>query len=145
MLGAEIPEKSPAGPPLLAEVVRRWEQVIKRGLEEKVKAEIVLKYPIPENFPLLNAPKLNPEVALQEKPSSIQRDGRLSALQHQTGAILAALGSSLTKLLGQDPNPDILQITELVNDAGWSRTFTLAIQLRGERCWRSHVQIALSI
>nr|CAH7739593.1 unnamed protein product [Callosobruchus chinensis] len=56
------------GPPLCEALVNRWSIYLGAGLEKDVTEVLSTKYKMPENCPLLEAPKLNSEIEASLTP-----------------------------------------------------------------------------
>ncbi|XP_030750186.1 uncharacterized protein LOC115877975 [Sitophilus oryzae] len=97
-------------------VARRWEKLLKSGMESDSIAELVKKYPPMTNC-LVAAPQLNKQVCAVLSEQHKNRDIRLAELQNQLGASMSAIGRALSCLLneGEDRN---LPLIELLSDAG---------------------------
>lgn len=98
-------------------VARRWEKLLKSGMESDSIAELVKKYPPMTNCRLVAAPQLNKQVCAVLSEQHKNRDIRLAELQNQLGASMSAIGRALSCLLneGEDRN---LPLIELLSDAG---------------------------
>lgn len=116
IIGDDIPQTKLMGPPLQKDIAMRWTTILKNGLKEGEKENLVTKYPPVENCPLIEAPKLNLEVVSALSDTVVKRDSRLEGLQTQVGAALSALSQALTDLLREvDDRP--LALIEKISDA----------------------------
>ncbi|CAH0549561.1 unnamed protein product [Brassicogethes aeneus] len=97
-------------------LARTWDSILKKGIDNESKSELILKYPRPKNCVLMAAPKLNFEVKAAVNQSTLKRDERLGATQTQVGASLAALGKALSVLLNMDEDTN-LPLIEAISDA----------------------------
>lgn len=95
----------------------RWENILKNGLLDETRKELIIKYPPPDNCVLLSAPKVNPEVKVAVPPQTLRRDDRLATRQSQIGASLAAIGATITLLLKKGGGENTQHIAMLC-DAG---------------------------
>lgn len=96
----------------------RWSEILKNGLGD-TKQDIIKKYSVPANLPLLTVPKLNPEVnvALSTQIQVIRRDARLVQKQEQLAAGLSAIGEALSIML-KERGEGNRKCIELLSDAG---------------------------
>lgn len=86
-------------------------------MQNEDKKELLEKYVPVSNFPLINPPKMSPEVKLFVPESAIKRDARLSNIQVQVGACMAAVGHALTILPDEKGAISNLKIIELLGDS----------------------------
>ncbi|KAL7288600.1 hypothetical protein TKK_0017337 [Trichogramma kaykai] len=64
--------------PIHSDFVVRWQEVLKLGLPDDTKAELLKKYPPPENCIFLDPPKINKEIDLSLKNEVIKnRDAKI--------------------------------------------------------------------
>lgn len=99
-------------------VATRWENVVKAGLGEKTREELIKKYPVPRNCPILVPPKLNVEIKAAVTEFSVKRDERLATFQTQLAAGIAAVGKALTSIVEDAEPGNKLAIIESLNDSG---------------------------
>lgn len=100
-----------------ASVARRWEKLLKSGMETEIIAELIKKYPPMANCRLVAAPQLNKQVCAVLSEQHKNRDIRLADLQNQLGASMCALGRALSLLLNEGEEKNLPMI-ELLSDAG---------------------------
>lgn len=96
ILGEAKKSEQPLGESIPTELSERWEKILVDGLAKEPKELLVGKMPIPGNFLLAQAPKLNQEVAAVLHDTAKNRDKRLEAAQNQLGVGIAGL-ANLTK------------------------------------------------
>lgn len=87
------------GPEIIEDLAKRWEPLLKDGLKKETRENLVKKYLIPKNCPLLKPPVLNPEIASMLNDSARNRDKRILKKQEQMGCVLAILGKVMSCLL----------------------------------------------
>lgn len=75
--------KQSSAPPLQEDMIQTWNSIIENELDSQEKTTLLEKYPVPENAPLLNTPKLNGMLEKMVLDSVKQRDNRLMKLQTQ--------------------------------------------------------------
>ncbi|KAJ8972703.1 hypothetical protein NQ314_000070 [Rhamnusium bicolor] len=90
-----------ANPPedIHGELVVRWSTYLKKGLTKEQRADIMDKYPVPENCSSLKPPALNMEVNACLNEKTIRQDKFLISLQEQIGCSLSALARPMNKLI----------------------------------------------
>ncbi|KAG5880481.1 hypothetical protein JTB14_026693 [Gonioctena quinquepunctata] len=99
-LGGQLEEKSlKQGEEIHHDLAKRWDAILKKGLDDPSKEAILKKYPTPSNCISISPPKLNAEIKVAAKDTAVTRDTTLELVQSQTGAALTAIGKCLTKLL----------------------------------------------
>lgn len=101
-LGEKIPK----------EISERWGKILLDGLAKEQKESLREKMLIPENFLLVRAPRLNPEVSAVLTEPAKKRDKRLEFSQNQLGSGIAGL-VNLTKDLIQSDVPKFEVIKKL--------------------------------
>nr|CAH7763003.1 unnamed protein product [Callosobruchus chinensis] len=74
ILGDDPRSTGEKGPPLCEALVNRWSSYLDAGLEKDVREVLSTKNKMPENCPLLEAPKLNPEFEASLTPLQIKKD-----------------------------------------------------------------------
>ncbi|KAB0804879.1 hypothetical protein PPYR_01849 [Photinus pyralis] len=100
-------------------VADRWENILKSGLDAAAVATFVQKYPPAENCTFMGVPKLNPEIEAAFTEALKGRDARLSKLQGNLGAALAAIGKGLSLCLQEGEGIHFpLPLIECLSDAG---------------------------
>ncbi|XP_030747605.1 uncharacterized protein LOC115876063 [Sitophilus oryzae] len=102
ILGLTPEQENPKGVPLNKEIMLRWSSYLSEGLSSEIKQDLKKKWAIPEDFPILNAPKINPEIQPLLNATENTKDSIFSHIQNELGLGLAAMGTSLNKLLDND-------------------------------------------
>lgn len=102
LLGLSPEQENPKGIPLNKEIMLRWSSYLHEGLSGEVKQDLKKKWVIPENFSILNAPKINPEIQPLLGSTESSKDSIFSHIQNEIGLGLSAMGASLNKLLDND-------------------------------------------
>lgn len=92
-----------------------WLPILRKGMNKEAKDKLLKDYLIPENCPLLQAPKLNPEISAAIPEGSRNRDKRIESTQQQLGQGIAALNKGLELLL--DEGKDRLQAVKFLSDS----------------------------
>ncbi|KAL4718238.1 hypothetical protein ACJJTC_018237 [Scirpophaga incertulas] len=119
-LGDLMPEKPKFGPPINKDIANLWTTILKSGLHKEYK-EKLMEQLIPENCPLLQAPKLNPEIMSSVPDSLKNRDKKIELEQQQLGMGISIITNTLTQLITSD-EIDKIKIITMLSDAG--RIFT---------------------
>lgn len=101
-LGEETENVSKFGEGIHRSLAQRWEPILKKGLPKEAKQKLLKDYLIPENCTLLQAPKLNSEVAAAISDIARQRDKRKEIDQQQLGVGISAINKALTLMLTND-------------------------------------------
>ncbi|XP_028159711.1 uncharacterized protein LOC114352323 isoform X1 [Ostrinia furnacalis] len=91
-------------------LAQRWDPILKKGLAKEAKDKLMKEYLIPENCSLLQAPKLNSEVAAAISEAARQRDKRKETDQQQLGLGTAAINKALTVMLTSDDKIEAIRI-----------------------------------
>ncbi|CAH1112494.1 unnamed protein product [Psylliodes chrysocephalus] len=99
------------------DLVIRWEQIIKKGLNIDDREELLKKYPHPQNFVSLCSPKVNPEINEAIDAATKKRDEKLQSNQKIMVAAISALGKALTFLIDENKENTPLSLIEPINDA----------------------------
>ncbi|KAJ8914836.1 hypothetical protein NQ315_014849 [Exocentrus adspersus] len=99
LLGDDPTNSGPAGIPINEDLVPRWSSYLTKGLPADIKDELKKKWSIPDNCSALNAPKINPEIQLLLSQTELTKDNVMAHIQSELGTGLAALSSSINKLL----------------------------------------------
>jgi hypothetical protein len=120
ILGFEPTQKESPGPPIHSAIKPRWMDILSSGLSDDIKAELVKKYVLPANLPILKPPLLNPEVKAALPSQGLRRDERLMLKQGQLSACIAGLGRALTLVLSEEGEKSgrDLQLIEFLSDSG---------------------------
>lgn len=114
-LGEATEEAPKFGPKIQENLSRLWTPLLQRGLNKETRDKLNKEYPIPENCPLLQAPKLNPEIAAAVSDSSRHRDKKVESVQQQLGRGITALNKGLELLL--DESKDRLLCIKFLSDS----------------------------
>lgn len=112
MLGQAKNLEEKLGEKVPKEISERWGKILLDGLAKEQKDALRDKMLIPENFLLVRAPRLNPEVSAVLTEPSKKRDKRLEFSQNQLGSGIAGL-VNLTKDLIQSDVPKLEVIKKL--------------------------------
>lgn len=80
-------------------LARLWLPILRKGIEKEAKEKLMKQYQIPENCTLLQAPKLNPEIAATISDTTRTKDKRVESAQQQLGLGITALNKGLSLLL----------------------------------------------
>ncbi|XP_050559860.1 uncharacterized protein LOC118277812 [Spodoptera frugiperda] len=110
------------------EIIWRVENVLTSGLEKDRKNELLKKYLIPNNFALLEAPKLDMELEGLLSDPIKEKDKRIEERQQQLGVALSAVLSCLDNFVKVDPNPAKIEVltdvARLLSDLHYNDTCT---------------------
>lgn len=112
MLGQAKNLEEKLGEKIPKEISERWGKILLDGLVKEQKEALRDKMLIPENFLLVRAPRLNPEVSAVLTEPAKKRDKRLEFSQNQLGSGIAGL-VNLTKDLIQSDVPKLEVIKKL--------------------------------
>ncbi|KAJ8914045.1 hypothetical protein NQ315_017564, partial [Exocentrus adspersus] len=102
------------------DLVPRWESVLRNGLDQSTKDNLLKKYSGVKNCPFITPPKLNPEIKAAINDITAKRDSKLQVFQAQLGADLGGLGKALLMLLNNqeaEGGADVLLVIEALSDA----------------------------
>lgn len=83
-------------------LARLWTPILRKGLDKEIKEKLQKQILIPENCSLLQAPKLNPEIAATISDATRYKDKRVETSQQQLGLGIAGLNRGLSLLLEND-------------------------------------------
>ncbi|XP_060534520.1 uncharacterized protein LOC132706939 [Cylas formicarius] len=98
-LGSIVPTQSSMGQPLHDILVGQINTFLKSGVSEDCLSDLLRKYPVPKNCPLIDPPKLNVEMKSAINEGGKKRDERLMARQKEVGVALTAVARALSTLL----------------------------------------------
>ncbi|CAH1099418.1 unnamed protein product [Psylliodes chrysocephalus] len=87
---------------LHSEVIKRWSYILTNGMEKEDLAELLKKYPSPNNFPNIEAPELNLEISRAITPMSQKRDKYQIQAQTQLQAGITAIGVTINSILKEN-------------------------------------------
>lgn len=102
------------GPDILVPIGQKWSALIRTGLATEAKEELLKKYPVPGNCPLLSPPALNQELQMTLSSYAVKKDRFQVALQGQLGAALSALGKAFSISLKSEDK----EVNVALGDAG---------------------------
>ncbi|KAH9634346.1 hypothetical protein HF086_011606 [Spodoptera exigua] len=130
-LGDLMPEKPVYGPPVNSDLARIWSNILKSGLLKETKQKLMEQL-IPENVPLLKAPKLNPEISASVSDNIVSRDKKIEFEQNQLGIGLSIISNAISVLINND-SVDRLKLISLLSDAGRILTDLHLVQTKSRR------------
>lgn len=87
-----------SGPSLDSEIVNRWSSYLTQGFNKDTR-ELWANIPFPGNCPLLEAPKLNPEIEAILSSTDSKKDSFLANIQSKFGKGLTYMGYALDELI----------------------------------------------
>lgn len=90
------------GPKIPEEISKRWGRILCEGLNKDQKKSLGEKICVPENFQLVKAPKLNPEISAVLVESTRNRDKRMEAAQNYLGLGISAVTALTSSLIEKD-------------------------------------------
>lgn len=105
------------GPKLHDAITSRWTNILKNGLEEDTRQEVLKNHLLPENLVALKVPKLNPEVMKAISPLVLRRDEKLASKQERLNTSISAIGQVLSLILAEQGGGNN-QYVKLLSDAG---------------------------
>ncbi|KAI5646115.1 hypothetical protein NE865_02008 [Phthorimaea operculella] len=115
-LGESTAEGPKFGPKIHENLARLWSPILLKGLGSKeMKEKLIKPYLIPENCPLLQSPKLNPEISAALSDASRFRDKRVESVQQHLGYGITAINRALTLLIEGGENK--LEVIKLLSDS----------------------------
>ncbi|XP_063924056.1 uncharacterized protein LOC135138115 isoform X3 [Zophobas morio] len=99
-------------------LVQVWRDILANGLPSDTRKELITKYPLRSNCPLLAAPRLNQEARIAISEVVARKDARLIAIQNQMGAGLSGLATALDLIFATDRQDNFeLRLVECISDA----------------------------
>lgn len=101
-LGDPIEDAPKFGEKIHGKLALLWLPILRKGLDKEAKEKLMKQFQIPENCSLLQAPKLNPEIAAATTDIARGRDKKIEAFQQQLGLGITALNRGLSLLLEND-------------------------------------------
>lgn len=116
-IGKRSIEPRVLAPPLHSQLAVRWEDVIKQGLNNEEKIDLIKKYPLPENCIFSDPPKINSEIKPIVQQTLLTRDMRIVAKQEKIAAGLAAISKALTHIVKDGKDIGDLPAIESLTDA----------------------------
>lgn len=121
LLGNIPTEKPLEGPPVHEAIVFRWTSVLKDGLNDETKQDLLQKHLPPENLKYLQVPKINPEVqaalSTAQVAQVLRRDERLAEKQKLLIAGASAVAQTLSGIL-EKPGEDYTMHVQSLSNAG---------------------------
>ncbi|XP_053971695.1 uncharacterized protein LOC128872733 [Hylaeus volcanicus] len=112
IFGKRICEERVFGPPVLKDLVVRCEDVIKEGLSEEIKVEVLKKYPPPSNCTSIDHPKLNPEFKSVVQELVAKSNDRIRKKQEKITASLALAMQAMSIVVKGKENPEMLSLVK---------------------------------
>jgi hypothetical protein len=145
MLGEAKKLDEPLGEHIPDELSERWGKILMDGLAKELKQSLTDKMPIPGNFLLARAPKLNPEVAAVINDSARNRDIRLEKAQNQLGRGIAGLANLTKDVIRSDLNKleiikKISEVTQILLDLHYEESINrnkLLVPLLDKKFWNT--------
>lgn len=97
----EAPEpETILGTPVHKDIVARWQDILKKGLNKECKGKFFKIYQIPSNCEFLIPPLLNPEAKAALTDPFLKRDSSMVSRQKHLSVAITALTRTLDKLIG---------------------------------------------
>ncbi|KAI5637684.1 hypothetical protein NE865_09552 [Phthorimaea operculella] len=112
-LGAQPDDELEYGPKIHDNLSQLWLPILKKGIPKEEKDKIFKNYLVPENCKLLQAPKLNLEIAAAITESARGRDKKISSEQQQLGIGISAVNRALDVLIAKEENSAVKAIKHL--------------------------------
>lgn len=109
------------GKPIDGKIAEKWIKILRLGLPKEVKANLIKKYPVPENCQTLKSPLLNAEIK-SLLGIGRKKDAYQTVVQNQLGIGIGILGKVLTDMMAMEKSDKICRLFEEISDA--SRLFT---------------------
>lgn len=116
ILGKRILEERVLDDEIPAEMLVRWEEILKKGLPAEERARLVSKYPPPKNAKCIDPPSVNPEVKAVLSEVVMKRDERIAAKQTKLAAGIAAIAKMFRGAL--DDTQEKISLLERLSDTG---------------------------
>lgn len=82
----------------------RWSHILCHGLDKESKITLLARHNVPENCPLLEPPKINPEIVPILSQAYLKRDTCHAHYQEQIAKGLSALGKAINPVLENTQN-----------------------------------------
>ena len=117
-LGKDVLEEKKYSTAVNELITRRWTSIVKKGLPEKETADIIALYPTPENNPVWDPPKLNPEVKSTIQNPAVLRDTRIAEKQSKVSACLAITAQLIEEIMKREPSEFNNRFLEQLGDQG---------------------------
>ena len=86
-----------------------WTPLLKKGMSKENKDKILKEYLVPDNYRLLQAPKLNAEISSAIADSVRGRDKKYVTVQQQLGQGITAVNRAMNLLLKGDNKIGVLK------------------------------------
>lgn len=113
-LGEPTSDTPVFGPAIHENLAQRWLPILKKGLPKELKDKLLKELIVPENCTLLQAPKLNAEIAAAITDMSRNRDKKIEAQQQQLGAGITAVNRAMSLLITSE---DKIQAIKYLSDS----------------------------
>lgn len=111
ILGEDPTVPKVVGKDILPALGIRLEHIATTGLTSELRKELLSKYALPSNCPLLGAPSLNPEVKAAITESVLKRDQSIEGKQKQLAIAISCVTEAITPLMTHDKkDPHQLQL-----------------------------------
>ncbi|KAJ8963910.1 hypothetical protein NQ317_008294 [Molorchus minor] len=114
LLGSEDSVKAKIADSIHSDLAVRWETILKNGLDDALKLDLITKYPPVKNCVLMAAPKLNMEVKAAISEINLRRDERLAKVQAQSLCIRQGIKYLIRRKGGGETK---LKLIEIVSDS----------------------------
>jgi hypothetical protein len=101
-LGEAVKDAPKFGEKIHQNLARLWLPILRKGIEKEAKEKLMAQYQVSENCTLLQAPKLNPEIAATISDTTKNKDKRVEYTQQQLGLGITAVSKGLSLLLDND-------------------------------------------
>lgn len=103
-LGAKPEDDLEYGSQIHDNLSQLWLPLLKKGMAKEEKDKLLKNYLVPDNCRLLQAPKLNLEIAAAITESARGRDKKLASAQQQLGIGITAVNRALDSLISKEEN-----------------------------------------
>lgn len=114
-LGAKTSDAPEYGDKIHDNLSQLWAPLLTKGMSKDDKETTLKQYLIPQNCSLLQAPKLNLEIAAALSDSARNKDKKLVAHQQQLGHGITAINRAMDLLLNKDNDEKLNTIKHLSN------------------------------
>ena len=113
VIGKRLAEERVLAPPMYADFVIRWTDILNMGLPIEERDSLSKKYPPPLNCTFLDPPKLNAEVERAITDVARIRDKRILLKYEKLTACVSGIAKTITTLLDRETVTDIPIIESL--------------------------------
>ncbi|XP_028175451.1 uncharacterized protein LOC114363820 [Ostrinia furnacalis] len=111
ILGEDPTVPKVMGKEILSALAVRLEHIATSGLTSELRKDLLNKYAVPTNCPLIGAPTLNPEVKAAITESVLKRDQSIESKQKQLAIAISCVTEAISPLMSNDNNnPSQLQL-----------------------------------